>query len=234
MSSEPRKISDIILDLEFKINSLFEATNNQNLLLGLIVSKLNSLTTLVESKPNTVQGSKPIAIEAVESKSIKISSEDRLPIEETPTGFRRTSRPETYSGDNQFLPNKEVKFPMQMPKKDPEIVVPIQKNQPITETAISSSNKVISNAIPVVQRVVDKNGKSIFLADIEISDDNDAPIFKSRTSGTGKWSATLAPGSYKVKITKRESLTKEKLESSQNITILGDISPLELQTLIMR
>lgn len=240
MSSGPRKISDVILDLESKIDILLGLSRSQDLVIKLLSNKMNDIINNMQL--NKVPGK--ISIEAVNTtpKTIEVSPETKLPMQDLPEGFRRTSRPETYSGDNKYLPTDQgvVKFPMQLPKQqklpEAEVIVPTPVKQEVKKVIPQAiSNQVISNAIPVMQRIVDSTGKSIFLADVEISNiDSSMPTVKSRTNGTGKWMATLAPGSYKVVIRKRESLTKEKLESVQEISVTGSISPLELQTLIMR
>jgi len=246
MSDGQRKVTDVILDLEAKVNALLTSSKNQEMLVKIMSNKLNELLQ-AQSVPKPVVG-KPFveAVNTTHQKAIEISSETKLPMQDLPNGFRRTSRPETYSGDNQYLPVTDqgvTKFPMQLPKQ-PEAEVrvpapaPTKKETPtFTEKPVPAEiqNRVVSNAIPVIQRIVDSTGKSIFLADVEITDvDGKTPTYKSRTNGTGKWMATLAPGQYKVVIRKRESLTKEKLESTQEITVTGAVSPFELPILIMR
>ena len=89
--------------------------------------------------------------------------------------------------------------------------------------------------VPVVQRVVDKNGKSVFLADVEIiNTENLQTISKIKTNGAGKWIVSMLPGEYRVFIRKREALNKDRLEISQTITVDGSKSPLELQMVILK
>jgi hypothetical protein len=89
--------------------------------------------------------------------------------------------------------------------------------------------------IPVMQRCVDKNGKSLFLAPVEIVDlSTGQPVFKTRTNGTGKWMASLGIGAYRVTITKQASMNKEKLEAVQDIQVDGAQSPLELPMMIIK
>ena len=93
----------------------------------------------------------------------------------------------------------------------------------------------VRNGIPVSQRCVDKNGKSIFLANVEIIDmATSQTIFKTRTNATGKWFASLGIGAYRVTIRKMESVTKEKIEAVQDIQVDGSKSKLELPMLIIK
>lgn len=254
LEKEPRKATDVLLDLESKIETLLQIVRSQDLNIKLLSNKLNVLIDKAEKKPeaptkivveavNTIPSQ--IASPVFEEKNIQVSSDFNISAENNPQGFRRTSRPETFSGDNMYLNRGEetvTKFPMQLPKmpvesNPAEVVVP---NVALKKSAVEKNNKSeqkdnSSTSVPVVQRIVDKNGKSIFLAEVEIlSLDNAEPIVKTRTNGTGKWMASLPIGSYKVLIRKRESVSKEKMESEQNIHVDGTQSPLELQTMIIR
>jgi hypothetical protein len=241
MEKEPRKATDIILELESKIDTALNLIRNQDLNIKLLSNKLNLLLEKSNNENNK------IIVEAVNTlpqsnieKNISVSSENKLPIEQNPQGFRRTSRPETFSGDDSYLSKPDgkssVTFPMQLPKNTvAEIVVPDQAKS----VAVIKDNKPTetstTNSVPIVQRVVDKNGKSVFLADIEIINmTNGDSISKTRTNGTGKWMASLPVGQYKVIAKKRESLTKEKVEVVQTIMVDGASSPLELPMMIMK
>ena len=240
MSNEPRKATDVLLELETKIDVLLSIVRNQDLNIKVLSNKLNSL---IANKTVVATNQPPqITVEAVNTnftmvpepkQQIPISSEEKIPIDDNPKGFRRTSRPETYSGDNTYLPKKTVdpKFPVQMPA---EAIVPkeaLTKAPPPVEQLKENSH---INSVPVQQRVVDKNGKSVFLADVSIIKSSGEKIFKGRTNGTGKWMAALVPDTYKVIISKRESLTKEKVDLIQEIIVDGNTTPLDLQTLIFK
>lgn len=256
MEKEPRKASEVLLELEAKIDILMSLVRTQDLNIKVLSNKVNSL--LEKSNKNVVITQSPIKIEAVDTlpppafrqseelpeRKVPISPDFSLPIENEPKGFRRTSRPETYSGDNSFLKapsssNIAPKFPMQIPKSvEPEIIVPKQATK-FTEvpdkTIKKEKSQIASGTIPVVQRIVDKNGKSVFLADVEvIQAENKQTVSKTRTNGAGKWMASLPVGRYTVFVRKRESLNKEKLEIMQDIQIDGTKSPLELQTMIIK
>jgi len=240
MSDEPRKATDVLLELEAKIDALLNIVRSQDLNIKVLSNKLNAF---IASKPTT----SPVTVEAVNTTKfstvpeptiqIPISNENQLQIDTSPTGFRRTSRPETYVSN--IVTNKQVetKYPVQLPKA--EIIVPqaiINTNQVVEKpNQIEPTQKSHINSIPVKQRVVDKNGKSIFLADVEVINvASGEKITKTRTNGTGKWMASLVPGIYKVVLSKRESLTKEKIELIQEINVDGKTTPLELPALLFK
>lgn len=264
MEKEPRKASEVLLELESKIDILLGIVKSQDLNNKIISNKLNTVMEKMERLEKQPTSPK-ITVEAVNTlptsfnqmpqsesgKQIPVSSDFNLPLDEAPNGFRRTSRPETYAGDDAYLrPPPKVqapKFPTQLPKNLPvkaEVIVPpaaINRTQgqvfppPPMKDATTPANNVVQNAIPVMQRVVDANGKSVFLADVEITDlSTMQSVFKSRTNGTGKWMASLPIGAYRVIIRKRESLTKEKLEAAQDIQVDGSQSPLDLPLMIIK
>ena len=249
MEKEPRKATDVLLDLESKIEILLAIVKSQDLNIKLLSNKLNSVMEKLEQYTSTPS---KITVEAVESKDdrffqedenkqIPVSSDFNLSVDTNPQGFRRTSRPETYSGDNMYLARQEPIMPSapiqipSIPTGSPEVKV--SDEQPIinqSQNKKTNKKEPSKGSVPVIQRIVDKNGKSVFLADVEVMDSSGASIFKTRTNGTGKWMASLPIGNYKVLIRKRESVTKEKMESVQSIEVDGLQSPLELQTMIIR
>lgn len=246
MEQPPRKASDVLLELETKVNQLLGLAKNQDLKLGLISNKLNAVMELMRKAPVAPAPtfSAEVADEvfpSYQSKEIPVISEETLPQEHNPKGFRRTSRPESYAGDN-AIPPKQKATPKPPPGRaevfvPPQAMAKIQSQAPtdIPILAPVAQEQGNSNVVPVMQRVVDRNGKSVFLADVEIIDlTTSQPIFKTRTNGTGKWMASMVPGHYKVLIRKVESLTKERVETPQEIIVDGSKSPLELPMLIIK
>lgn len=241
MDNAPRKASDVLLDLESKIDILLALARTQDLNIKTLSNKINNITQKLEVSTNkiTVEAVNTLVTPQLQQfpildpdKHVVISSENKLPLEKFPQGFRRTSRPETYSG-NEFAQN-----PKPPPGRDAEAIAPLaamSKPLPPQQVKGNTNRNVIQNAIPVQQRIVDKNGKSVFLADVEITNpDNGEPIFKTRTNGTGKWAASLGVGNYRVVVKKRESQSKEKIEVVQDIYVDGSSSPLELKTMIIK
>lgn len=230
--SEQRKASDVLLELESKINTLLNLVSSQDLTIKLLTNKVNALTDSIKKTASAAPEAPKFKIEAVEeNKKVQYTPEFKIEMDNSPTGFRRTSRPETYSNDQTSSPV----FPMQLPKMDkvPEIVVPAPQEKKSASNDKNTDANV--NAIPIMQRVVDKNGKSIFLAEVEIINmNNGETVYSTKTNGTGKWMASLPVGNYRVFLRKRESSTKEKLEVSQDIQVDGTQSKLELQTVIVR
>jgi hypothetical protein len=265
-----RKASDILLEFEKKLDVALSIIRTQDLNIKILSNKLN---TVLESLDKLSAGPSKITVEAVNTtrstmpisqfqqlssldpeKQIPISSDFKLPQEDSPKGFRRTSRPETFSGDDAYLPQPvntvAPKFPTQVLKPPPgrsvtdapvskiaEVVVPSSKsqNKPASNKQQSRTQTVVQNAVPVMQRVVNGSGKSLFLADVEIIDLSVMQsVSKTRTNGTGKWMASLAIGNYRVIIRKIDPISQSTIETSQDIQVDGSVSPLELDAIIIK
>lgn len=236
--SEQRKATDVLLDLETKIDLLMSMIRNQDLNIKILSNKLNEL---LKNNSNTVSNNFPNAVSEVknggftieaETKQIPILAEHNVPVDYSPTGFRRTSRPETYSGDNAVLKPKK-------PQKEAEIIVPKEAEKNVIKddqsNPVNQQKQSTENAVPIIQRVVDRNGKSIFLADVEVFNiETSEKVQKTRTNGAGKWTASLMPGQYRVVLSKRDPVTKGKLENTQDLVVDGTIVPLELKMLTLK
>jgi hypothetical protein len=306
MPQEPRKATDILLELESKMNMMLDIIRTQDLNIKILSNKLNDAMGQLRQQNEQ----KKIIVEAVNTtpmpkapemppgfvqlpagdpeRTIPIQAESTLPQSNEPKGFRRTSRPESFAGDDAYLnrsanPPEDVRMPVQLPpgmkqqqlQQQPQpqpqpqpqqvppgrqqMVPPPGRSQsetfappPPTPEYANRKGAVMpgpqrqpsspyresqppQGAVPIMQRIVDKNGKSIFLADVEVTDlSTSQPVFKTRTNGTGKWMASLGIGAYQVKIGKRASGNKEKLEAVQDIQVDGSQSPLELPMLIIK
>jgi hypothetical protein len=222
MSNEPRKASEVLEELEAKVDLLLSLVKSQDVTFKLFTNKIQQLIKHQNTSANPIiMDNTQITAEAVDVKQLLVSAEDQLPLEKEPAGFRRTSRPETYSKQTATVKNTKPNIP------PAEVIIPEESlKEKITPVNPNT------NSVQVMQRVVDKNGKSIFLADVEIHNSKDE-VMTIRTNGTGKWVASLYPDTYKIIITKRQSLTKSKLEHIQEVIISDQISPFNLEQIIL-
>src|SRR6266404_3914384 len=138
MNTEPRKATEVLIELENKIDILLGIVRNQDLQMKVMSNKLTELLNkkqteapkIIMEAVNTMPiNTLPPQMQLDPERNIMISPEDGLPMEEKPSGFRRTSRPETFAGDDAYLnqpKNNQSQFTMRMPKvesKEAEIVV---------------------------------------------------------------------------------------------------------------
>lgn len=239
---EPRKATDILLAIEAKLDHALAAIRAQDLNQKILSNKLNALLERLDSVDEKDQPVK--AKPFVEAPVVSPDPNLNIRVEAEQLGFRRTSRPETYASPAQL---KEVARPAPpIPIAETPTPPPVRPPPPTEEEwkTISmpaipkmKSEEASSNIgkVAVEQRVVDKNGKAIFLANIEITDTQTSKIeSKTRTTSVGKWQAVLPPGIYNVKITKSESVSKQKIEVNQEITIDGNTSTQTLPLLMVK
>ncbi len=226
MESVPRKASEVLLDLERKIDNILSIIMALDLNIKVLSNKYTTLISFLQSQKIT-HDKAPIPIEI--NNDTQISSEFTIPIEQEPIGIRRTSRPDSFI--NESLPATKQTIKKEETINTDIFVQTDNKNN----INLNKPKNITQNTVPVIQRVVNSLGKSLFLADVEIINiDTIELVAKTRTNGVGKWQFPLPVGSYRIIIKKFEQATKEKLEAIQEIQIDGQTSPLELSTIIVK
>ena len=251
-TNDPRKATDVILEIESKLEHLTDIMMAVDLSIRTISNKLNTLEQIVlqisttKVAAVTAQAGTPAPrmvmpqgfpqIQAnMDVRNVQILAEEALPQTNSPEGFRRTSRPETYIGVKPELPKNvpaEVIVPKPISKPGPATVkIQFPEKQPPPETKPSMAQ----NQIPVMQRCVDKTGKSIFLASVVVIDmSSGEEVAKTKTNPIGNWSTTLPVGTYQVSIKKEAGIGKDKIEAMQDLRVTSDQSKIELPMLIIK
>lgn len=130
-------------------------------------------------------------------------------------------------------------------------VGPETANQPTVETFVSEPPIVVESepkgsrrtarpetyeelpagikVVPIQQKVYDPTGKAVFMAEVEVYDENKNIITKLRTTAAGKWQVPLAPGKYFVSIFKRESGARKRLDYQSSFIVTESTTPIELE-----
>lgn len=148
--------------------------------------------------------------EIKDSGEIIISPEIKIPVAENPHNDKlRTSR------------ENEEFFKSYPPPQHVSSKPPVEPHEHVANASIT-------------QRLVDKAGKVLFLAEVEVMDPDGITVVKTRTNGVGKWSASLAPNTYKVVMRKRDKNSKQLLEATQNIIISPGDSFKDLNTFVLK
>lgn len=207
-----RKASDVLLELEEKVDRIVQITALYDHNIKLILSKANAAHTLLQQvatklgleehqQLNALKNSNAISIPA--GVPIEVATENK--------GQRRTTRPTV--------------------SEQPPTVFPEHQAQP-TEQMKKSATTPPERKIPVVQRI-QRNNKDVFMADIKIFAGNEQ-IFKGRSNATGKYQCLLAPGKYTVKVSKTDPTTKQLIEQGQEITITSSEGTLTLPNFVLK
>jgi hypothetical protein len=118
----------------------------------------------------------------------------------------------------------------------------------IEENIISEKKEVILPGLkksialvtktPVQQRILySEDQRPIAMANIEISKDegiNGIKVVKvAKTNATGKWVAALDPGNYCIKISKKETSTKSRVDYSGTLTVVSSKDPINLEDIVI-
>jgi hypothetical protein len=87
----------------------------------------------------------------------------------------------------------------------------------------------------VSQIITREDGSSIFLANVEIIDDNGSLINQTRTNNKGRWIMALTPGEYTVHVVKRAppDSGRKPIDTSYKINVPPSEKPLELDPLTL-
>ena len=125
MDKPPRLATDVILELKEKLDIALNIVRAQDLNIKIISNKLNiiiaaldKITSVPAPQPNfsveAVNTTRPLFQNIPDSfpeKELSFSPEENLSVENSPIGFRRTSSPETFAGDDMYLTQstKDVK-----------------------------------------------------------------------------------------------------------------------------
>jgi len=212
---ESRKASDILLSIEKKLDQIVGLISSNDLTMKIVANKLQSLIDIGndDNHPNNLDEINKnnllptVSLLSPQKEEIFINSEFNIEEDKAPSGTRRTSRS---SSDIFDFETKE-------------------NNKTVSPETYNSDRK-----IPIVQRVVDKNGKSLFLAEVEVLNENSVQVCKVKTNSVGKYQAQLPPGNYKIIIRKNEPLSNSKLEGIQEIKVNSESKLLELPIIIIK
>jgi len=251
-----RKASDILLDLVNKVEQLLNLSRSQDLNFKILSNKLNLVMeqmkgagvpiiaaqqTYSASADNSMMPQTMLKNRATESVLIA-DDVNSISVDENPSGFRRTSRPETFTANSiaqsqvikpkQPLQNKVLIQDPAPPSQDQ--LEAFEQFKPFSDAGSVAAIDNVAGLVAVTQRVLDKNNKSVFLADVVIADKDGKQVSKIRTNGMGKWTAALPTGIFMVKVSKRESVTRQSMEATQSIVVDGKESKLALDQLIIK
>jgi hypothetical protein len=217
---QQRTATDVLLSLEKQVKQLVYMHQTLDLNIKVLSNKLNQLIEAVDSPMlanEMEQSMNPIAIAKAPPMKIVEEFNPTPPIplasETSPVGFRRTGR----EGVQAKNPTKNV--------PTPSIKLPEMKAPQVIDIPPTTGKK------PLSQRVVDKNGASLFKADIEILNQEGHTVWKGQTGATGKWQTALDPGNYRLNVKKHT--TQQNINVAVDL-VVNDSTPRELQLMLVK
>ena len=206
--SDPKKASDVLLELDAKVDTILGMVQLYDTNLKLILNKVNqthaAVTNLiVNSNLSDLQKTEIQQQLAPLQNSNVVDVPKGVPIRlATEFPGQRRLEPRNISE-----PNTQVQFTERAPEPAP------------APPPISSQD--LGRKIPVTQRIQDLQKRDLFMADVTILSMNKDIVAKVKTNALGKWNAVLSPGKYIVSISKTDPTTKQRFGDTQEIVVNG-------------
>lgn len=188
--AESRNMTDLVLDLEQKVQHLSRLITNQEANIRLILDRVNTIFAQLNSPALGEVVEQPPAPKPYEEKA-KVSKFEKMK--------------EAYG-----ITDDEVEIQKSAPRR--------------REPNLSESPK---NKIAVSQLITDRSAKPLIMGMVEIYRDS-SMIRSVRTNQVGVWKASLEPGNYEVKFSKRNPETGVVINKKFAITIEQSNVPVEL------
>lgn len=215
---EPRKATDVLLDIEKKLDNLTKMVVNNDMLVKLMADRANKTYDMTTKIYSYIEELKQEYIAAQGGNSQSSENQDAQVINSPPVEQIVMDAPFDQPGDR-----RGARTPQ---RQEPVLAAP----NTIQEQPQQSEGR----KIPVVQRVSDNTGKDLYLATVVISDEQGKQVLKTKTSTAGKWQALLKPASYMVHISKTDTVSKKVFEGTQKITIPNSNSTFTLPVVIIK
>jgi hypothetical protein len=214
--AEPKKISEVIIELNQKIDTLLGYAHNQDLLIKLLNKKILDLEKLLSNKPN------PPGI-VQESHEISKVSEKRKTI----PGLKA----DVHLNNNKLQKIEENVTEDELPQENQISIETNFIGQRRTARYSKAENSTAEvKSVAVQQLILYPDKKNVCLAHVEIFNENNNLVKKVKTNAMGKWMATLDPGIYKINVSKVAAGNKPPVELSYEVEIPISDRPLELPT----
>lgn len=220
-----RKATDILIDLERKIEQLLGYKKTEDLNQKLILDRLNKLldrlNELLElkSQPNS-------AVVKPQPSSAKLPSVGAY-VEPTPPIAMLPSGKNIISAKNEF---EFVDVDEEGNEQLKEDLQPLGRRD--IRTPVSQGKKT-----QVQQKIIYPDGKNVILANVEVytmvpglKGKSEKKIAKqTRTNSSGKWAAALDPGKYYIHVFKSATNNKPIVELNYEVEITLSDTTLELE-----
>lgn len=130
------------------------------------------------------------------------------------------------------IPSGPVLMPGPVTVSAPEAPTSIAPTASAVTVEAVEFPQVDVNAPPRKRVVQEKltygDGKVIILAQVEIFDLSGNLVDKRKTNNTGKWTSSLMPGKYLIRIAKQRTSTKAQATGQYEILVLPGNKPLQL------
>jgi hypothetical protein len=212
MSEEnKRTATDILINLESEINLLSNRVRNSENLLKLLLAKINGQNTFFGKTVDY-----PIN-KTVEQENITVINKDNFNDRVKTSKFTEIAKANGIDVNNVETSTNSTGM--------------IEAN--VRGTARGQRGPKISESKFSVSQLLTDGKTPLFLANIEVLDENGDLVNQTRTNTKGKWLMSLSPGKYDVHVSKRfpPESGKKSIDNTHSIEVYPSDKPVELSPL---
>ena len=111
-----------------------------------------------------------------------------------------------------------------------EVLISLEERVDIIERMVRSIDMVetINKKRVVQEKLIYGDGKNIVMAQIEIFNTKGKLIDKRRTNHSGKWTTSLMPGTYIIRVAKTATSSRPSATGQYEIVVEPESKPLQL------
>lgn len=205
-----RKASEVLLDLEQRINNIETLLKLQEFQLRLVIDNFNKFFRQIEESKKPKE--QPTILGSQKTSEI-VKTELADPIEQESIIDKK----------NRLMKIEHVKVE---PNQKQDIAFKSKKPERLGD--IDSNNTAFDNErkVPVHQKLILYDGTPMSGAKVLVKNENGDVIKTAETNQTGRWQAALSPGKYSINVSGKHN--GQSLECNQTFEVPAMSSPLEL------
>lgn len=234
---DKRSATDILLDIENKLSSFDKRIQNSENLLKILLSRLNTALSSGVSiqSPQSPQSQYQVPpqpvnyVPAVVNKDNFESRQKTSKFAEAAAGLGIDTEDDIEPVDPFEIDEFKTKS---IPKDDG---AEDMLEAPSRGNSRGQRGPKIKGAKCSVSQSLNSDNSPIYLANVELLDENGSLINQTRTNTKGRWMMALAPGSYQVHVLKRfpSDSGKKSIDVTYPIVIPQSDKPVELNPLTL-
>ena len=217
MDEEKRLATDILLSIEAKLITLEKRQQNSENILKILLNKLNRIPSVLPPPSKLFDG-----VASSDSDTINKDNFD--------------NRPKT----NRFA-EIAASQGITIDERKRAIISKLADNPgEMSESVLRLASRGQRGPKPkgpksTVTQVLNRGNDPLFLANVEVLNNNNELVSQTRTNTKGRWLMTLTPGDYNIHVTKRfpPESGRKSVDTTYQITVPISETPLELDPILI-
>jgi hypothetical protein len=237
-TDDKRSATDILLDIDARLSTLDKRVQNSENLLKILLSRLNTALSSgvsINSQPQVQQPPQPTSyVPAVVNKDNFNSRPKTSKFAEAAAGHGVDIKDDIEPIDpfeSDEFKNQLVARPLQSNKNDEDAADMLEA--PSRGNSRGQRGPKTKGIKCSVSQSLTRDDSPLYLANVELLDEDGSLINQTRTNTKGRWMMALGPGSYQVHVLKRfpPDSGKKLIDITYPIVIPPSDKPMELNPL---